>query len=132
VQKSASDPHNPGCWELPGGRMKGAEDLDQHIQREVLEEVGLHVEPAQPVHIWSWEMQSNGSQVRVVAVARLCNVISGHESTEGSGDDDHISGLRWWVTSALRTLNVIPGQKEAVKKVLELLDRNPDSATLAH
>jgi len=37
VRKSESDPLNPGRWEVPGGRLEvaGDLDLDDHIRREV-------------------------------------------------------------------------------------------------
>jgi len=54
VRKSASDPLHPGRWEVPGGRLEvaGDLDLDDHIRREVWEEVGLEIEPGPPFHLW--------------------------------------------------------------------------------
>jgi 8-oxo-dGTP pyrophosphatase MutT (NUDIX family) len=53
VRKSLTDPHHPGRWEVPGGRLQvhGDIDLDDHIRREVWEEVGIKVDPGPPFHL---------------------------------------------------------------------------------
>src|SRR6185503_15964129 len=75
VRKSGMDPYNPGRWELPGGRLKGAEDLDDQIRREVMEETGLTVEPGALIDLWSWELHNGGEITRVVAVSRYCHLL---------------------------------------------------------
>src|ERR1051325_4453595 len=75
VRKSPKDPYNPGMWEFPGGRLAYAEDLDQHVRREVLEETGLLVEPGRIIDLWSWEMRWHDEDVRVIAVSRYCRLI---------------------------------------------------------
>lgn len=101
--------------------MKSAETIDQHIQREVFEEVGLRVDPAQPLYMWSWQMRSGEADVIVVAVARFCKILSGQETTSGTRPDDHISELNWCSESELYDLDVIPSQKEAIRRIAELL-----------
>src|SRR5437762_8381547 len=39
VRKSDEDPNQPGRWEVPGGRMEFGEEVDEHLIREVNEEV---------------------------------------------------------------------------------------------
>jgi len=76
VRKSATDPLHPDLWEVPGGRLDvaGDRDLDDHIRREVREEVGLTIDPGPPFHVWDWWIpdRDGSGQVRVVAVARTC------------------------------------------------------------
>lgn len=79
VRKAASDPFHPGRWEVPGGRLEVEDDLDldDHIRREVWEEVGLKIEPGPPFHLWQWFMPdraapARGARIRVVAAARRC------------------------------------------------------------
>jgi 8-oxo-dGTP pyrophosphatase MutT (NUDIX family) len=72
VRKSAEDPNIPGRWDLPGGRMKESEGVDEHLAREVLEETGFLVTPGRIIDLWSWDMSWNGQNVRVLAVSRYC------------------------------------------------------------
>ncbi len=120
VRKSASDPHHPGCWEVPGGRLKVAQDddLDEHIRREVYEEVGLRVEPGPPFHLWDWWMPDGapGEDVRVVAVARACRPVGGLSVTdEHRVPDDHLGESAWVPVRDLGDYDVIP----SLKPVLE-------------
>jgi 8-oxo-dGTP diphosphatase len=42
---------DPGCWELPGGKMDFGERLVDALVREVGEETGLAVEGGRPIHV---------------------------------------------------------------------------------
>lgn len=113
VRKSDSDPHFPGRWEVPGGRLKVDQDgdLDEHLRREVKEEVGLDVEPGPPFHLWEWWMPDNasGADVRVVAVARRCRMVGDLEvDTNGQEPDDHLSAAAWVDFADLRKYDLIP------------------------
>ena len=74
VRKAKDDPHNPGRWELPGGRLKQNESLDAALQRVVMEVVGLTVVPGRPLALWSWRLVDGDEAPTVVAVARVCTV----------------------------------------------------------
>lgn len=47
IKRSAQDSNNPGLWEVPGGKLDEGQDLSHALEREVLEETGLLVEPSQ-------------------------------------------------------------------------------------
>ncbi|MEH1014281.1 NUDIX domain-containing protein [Micromonospora sp. CPCC 206060] len=114
VQKTSQDPHNPGCWEVPGGRMVFGEDVDAHLRREVREETGLEVLPGQPFYIWQWVMYTSlGDQVQVVAVARECEATGEQISTAGQEEDDHLGEARWIPIEDLLSLNLIPSLRPA-------------------
>ncbi|WP_106398971.1 NUDIX domain-containing protein [Actinocorallia populi] len=120
VRKSGSDPHHPGCWEVPGGRLKVGQDadLDEHIRREVYEEVGLRVEPGPPFHLWDWWMPDGepGEDVRVVAVARTCRAVGGTAVTdEHRVPDDHLGEAAWVPVRDLADYDVIPGLKPVME-----------------
>jgi 8-oxo-dGTP pyrophosphatase MutT (NUDIX family) len=119
VRKSETDPHHPGCWEVPGGRLQVAQDgdLDDHIRREVYEEVGLRVEPGPPFHLWEWRMpDARGEEVRVVAVARACRPVGERAVTDAHRTpDDHLGEAAWVPVHDLGDYDVIP----SLKPVLE-------------
>src|SRR5687767_13688334 len=95
IQKSLDDPNQPGKWEVPGGRLDFGEDVDNHIQREVLEETGIQIAPGRPFHIWQWQIQRPGSdnsirEIQIVAVARLCEALSLDISYDHRQEDDYL------------------------------------------
>src|SRR5690242_8316944 len=96
VRKGADDPHNPGRWELPGGRLKQHESLDEALAREVREEVGLAVVPGRPLAMWSWRLGDDDDAPTVVAVARMCTVEQAAVSFADHDIDDFIDGYGWF------------------------------------
>ncbi|MEV4835866.1 NUDIX domain-containing protein [Nonomuraea sp. NPDC049486] len=130
VRKSPSDPYNPGLWEVPGGRMRGADEgLDEHIVREVREEAGIEIEPGPPFHMWDWAMPADdGGCVRVIAVARQCRALSHEVTTSGQISGDHIDEVRWVRLDAVARYPLIPGIDGAVERFLRLRGAHPSEA----
>jgi 8-oxo-dGTP pyrophosphatase MutT (NUDIX family) len=122
VRKSADDPHNPGRWELPGGRICVGEDIDEHLRREVYEEVGLEVDPGTPFHVWQWSWRNalDGGISQVVAIARRCRAVSTAISLDNQVDGDFIGGARWTPVAEVLGLELIPSQRPAVEAYLAL------------
>ncbi|MEU6041804.1 NUDIX domain-containing protein [Actinomadura sp. NPDC047616] len=144
VRKSASDPLHPGRWEVPGGRLEVADDLDldDHIRREVWEEVGLKVDPGPPFHLWQWFMPgrapadrpdgpdgpeggspgSGGGRVlvRVVAVARTCRAVTTEITLEHQMPDDHLGELTWVPLARLSGFDLIPDLRPVMRAFLRL------------
>ncbi|HVT60832.1 MAG TPA: NUDIX domain-containing protein [Thermoanaerobaculia bacterium] len=111
VQKSLDDPHNPGKWEVPGGRMQFGEDVDSHLKREVREEVGIEVEPGKPFYLWQWQLErtvdGQETRIQIVAVARLCRPLSLHLDDRHRVDDDWLGEARWVRVSELEQFDFI-------------------------
>jgi 8-oxo-dGTP pyrophosphatase MutT (NUDIX family) len=119
VKKSSQDPHNPGRWDLPGGRMKDSEEVDAHLVREVLEETGLKVSPfGRPIHLWSWEMTWHGEPVRVLAVSRYCRLEKSAAVDQHREYDDFLCEQRWVPRSELLSLDIIPSQLATIECVV--------------
>jgi 8-oxo-dGTP pyrophosphatase MutT (NUDIX family) len=100
IQKSADDPNQPGRWEVPGGRMKFGEEVDEHLRREVREETRLEIVPGRPFYVWQWvleRMDEKGEPVlwQIVAVARLCTTTSLALNTKQQEVDDYIKNACW-------------------------------------
>jgi 8-oxo-dGTP pyrophosphatase MutT (NUDIX family) len=118
VKKSADDPERPGLWEVPGGRMKLDEEVDDHIRREVLEEVGLAVAPGEPFHVWQWVMNSRdgNGQVKVVAIARVCHTQDTALDYAAREDDDYLDVAEWVPLGEIHKYNLIPSLQPAMDK----------------
>ncbi|MCP2244253.1 NUDIX domain-containing protein [Lentzea aerocolonigenes] len=118
VRKSAEDPHNPNRWELPGGRMKSHESIDEHLCREIWEEVGLKVAPGRPLSIWSWTMNGGSGAVTVVAVARACDVLDGTITEDNRDEDDYLAESEWVPLDAVLGRDVIPSQEHVLREIV--------------
>lgn len=121
VRKSASDPHHPGRWEVPGGRLEvtGDLDLDEHIRREVWEEVGLRVEPGPPFHLWQWFMPDRHGRrsraVRVVAAARRCRPLNREITLENQTPGDHLTDAAWVPLAEIASYDLIPSLRPVMR-----------------
>jgi 8-oxo-dGTP pyrophosphatase MutT (NUDIX family) len=121
VRKSAEDPNSPGLWDLPGGRMKESEDVDEHLAREVLEETGFIVTPGRPIDLWSWDMSWNGQNVRVLAVSRYCYLAETEPREVCREPDDYLSAQHWFPLADIENIQIIPSQLPTIKLVLSEL-----------
>jgi ADP-ribose pyrophosphatase YjhB (NUDIX family) len=125
VRKSADDPNQPGLWEVPGGRMNFGEEIDDHLKREVREEVGLEVVPGAPFHIWQWCIErpkcdaNTPSWWQIVAVARFCEPISTELSSAGRVEEDYLAEMVWVPFAELRTYPLIPNMLPVINLFLE-------------
>ena len=121
VRKSAEDPNSPGSWDLPGGRMKGSEGVDEHLAREVREETGYIVIPGRPIDLWSWDMSWDGQPVRVLAVSRYCHLAEDGPQATRREPDDYLSAQRWFPLTDVDNIQMIPSQLPTIKIVLNEL-----------
>jgi ADP-ribose pyrophosphatase YjhB (NUDIX family) len=97
LQKSQGDVNYALRWELPGGRLEDSESLDEQLQREVREEVGLEVSPQEPLALWMWRLASTPQAPPVVAVARYCIEAepAAQVSFEAHDEGDNIRDYAW-------------------------------------
>lgn len=49
ITRRADDAHQGGLWEFPGGKLEAGEDARTALQRELAEEVGIHITAARPL-----------------------------------------------------------------------------------
>lgn len=125
VRKSGDDPNQAGKWEVPGGRMDFGEDVEEHLRREVLEEVGLEIVPGKPFHIWQWQLQRPDStgqivQIQIVAVARLCTPVNLKIDTSRQVEEDFIDAVTWVAFEKLDSYDWIPNMLPVVASFSKL------------
>lgn len=124
VKKSADDPFHPNEWEVPGGRMEFGEKLDEHIKREVKEEVGLDIIPREPFAMWTWILEKKGdngevNKSQIVAVGSRCEAINFNIDESGRMEDDFLADTAWVPIDKVLEYKLIPDIVPAMKKFVD-------------
>ena len=120
VKKGEKDPFHPNEWEVPGGRLEFGETLEEHIKREVWEEVGIFVEPGRPFSMWSWFMTIGEDEVQAVAIGRVCKATAFELSTAHRAKDDYLSSIQWVDIDDLLQFDFIDEMMPTVEAFIEL------------
>jgi 8-oxo-dGTP pyrophosphatase MutT (NUDIX family) len=125
VQKSLDDPNQPGKWEVPGGRLDFGEDVDEHLKREVKEEVGLDVVPGRPFYVWQWQLKREKEGVglihmQIVAVARKCSLVGGRPDLSKNVAEDYLQGWAWVPIEKVMDYDLIDNMRPVMQAYLQL------------
>ena len=108
--RRASEPLK-GEWSIPGGLVELGERLVDAVQREVLEETGLIVEPGEVLELFDsiWRDDAGRCQYHYVLVDYLCRVTGG--ALQAATD---VSDARWITSEEIGSF----GLREATIGVL--------------
>ena len=105
------------CWGLPGGYLELGESVVTGVQREVLEETGLVVEPMRLIGINSFDScYPNGDKVWGLSVTLECGVVNGILKPDAA----EVRELRFWDRGTIPS-NVLP---ECARVATEFFNRN--------
>ena len=107
--------HEPlmGWWSLPGGAVETGERLREAIQREVMEETNLVVEPLEVVEIFERLMKDAGhrTEYHYVLIDYLCRITGGDLR---AGSDS--SNVAWFRREELANLKLTEGTLPVIEK----------------
>ena len=79
-----------GLYQLPGGRLDKGESFFDALRREVMEEVGLEIEPIRPLYVGEWSPVMKGVTHQIVAIFILCKT----KTTKVRLSDEH-DAFKW-------------------------------------
>jgi len=107
-----------GFWSLPGGVVQTGETLAEGIAREVLEETGLTVEPAEIVEIFERIMRDDEgrAEYHYVLVDYICRVTGGSLAAA-----DDVSDVRWVSKQDLHDIRLTEGTLAVIEKAYSIL-----------
>ena len=94
-------------WEFPGGKIEGAETVEEAIVREVREELGVNATPVERVHEHSHDYP-HGTRVELVFVR--CTLDS-HEFTLS----DEVNDARWQEVSEIDVMQVLEADRDFLR-----------------
>jgi ADP-ribose pyrophosphatase YjhB (NUDIX family) len=114
--------HEPlkGYWSLPGGLLELGEKLEAAVQREVLEETGLEVEPLGLFELFERiipDPQGN-TEYHYVLADYICRVTGG--TLQAASD---VSDVRWVPRRQLGDLRVTEGTLAVIERAFADIQR---------
>ncbi len=65
LKRRPDDPHKPGAWDLPGGRIASGENPYDGLRRETFEETGLDIQPVCPLGVQHF-MRDDGQRITML------------------------------------------------------------------
>jgi 8-oxo-dGTP pyrophosphatase MutT (NUDIX family) len=126
VRKSADDPYHPMKWEIPGGRRLEDESLDEHIEREVREEVGLDIRPGRPLSLWDFTLHKAPDAPLIVAIVRECTPVQPYDvSIDGQGQEDYLDHWKWVPLADVASFDLIGPAREPILDAIRQVGRQP-------
>lgn len=111
-QRAWTEPHMPGRWTIPGGKVENAPDyvfdiLQKTVEREILEETGVVVEDEMELVTNNAYDKENGQHV--VAIVFRCKYKSG----EAKPLEDTID-CKWATIEEIKAIDFPPNVKEYI------------------
>ena len=73
IRREDKDPHTPGVWEIPGGRLDLGEDPFEGLKRETKEETGVDIEVLNPLRVHHF---TRDDDQKITMITFLCKPLS--------------------------------------------------------
>ncbi len=77
IKRRDNDPHKPGVWDIPGGRLELGEDPFEGLKRETKEETGLEIDILNPLRVHHFT-RDDGQKITMIVF--LCRPLSESQS----------------------------------------------------
>ncbi|MFJ4676956.1 NUDIX domain-containing protein [Kitasatospora sp. NPDC088783] len=106
-------------WELPGGKLEGAETPVERVETEILEECGLRATAGELLDVWMYEPLP-GRQVFIVTYG--CTLAADDRDREAVVSHEHKEAGRFH-RDEVDALTMPQGYKESIARWYHHLDR---------
>jgi 8-oxo-dGTP diphosphatase len=73
IKRLANNPHKPGAWDIPGGRLELGEDPFKGLKREAREEISAEIEILMPISVHHF-VREDGQKITLSIY--LCKLLS--------------------------------------------------------
>ncbi|MDP2967361.1 MAG: NUDIX domain-containing protein [bacterium] len=119
VLKGNQEDINPNTFDIPGGRIRFGEKLEDALKREVMEESGLEIKPLGIVDAWTFVKDGN---FQLTGITYTCEALTSdvrlgleHSSFEWINPKNEAvmkKYPRWLINSIKKALKIINGQNK--------------------
>jgi mutator protein MutT len=101
-----------GEWSIPGGRLRTGETLREGVAREVREEIGLTVEPAELLGVYDRLLRDEAGRIlyHYVLIDFLCRRLAGGLQAGGDADDS-----RWFSQEEIGRISLLEDTAEVIR-----------------
>lgn len=82
VCRRRADQHQGNKWEFPGGKVDNGESIEQALQRELCEEIGINVLSSQPLTTFSFDYPDKKVELYVRLVSEFSGTAYGAEGQD--------------------------------------------------
>lgn len=122
MHKGQKDILNPGKWEVPGGKMEFGEMTTETFKREVKEECGLDIEVGDRLlQPWQWTFtKNNGDKNQIIAVGKICKVVSGDIDFSNQTATDDLVECRWVPVEEVLNYDLIPNLVSTMESFVKM------------
>ena len=100
-----------GYWAFPGGKVEKNENIAEALHREMLEEIGITVESAEPLIQLQFQYPDKIVDLHTWKIIKYSGIPSGCENQL----------VRWVDKNELSQLRFLPPNKKIVEAVMELI-----------
>lgn len=120
VQRSSNDRRNADLWEFPGGKVDAGQGLRESLDREIIEETGLSVEPIHDLFFVEDHVVPSGKYqgLTYVAIFGISEVVSGTVCLS----NEH-QAYAWTTTSRALEYDLTPESRKALHALGRLVLR---------
>jgi mutator protein MutT len=107
ITRRFADVHLPGLWEFPGGKVEAGESLEQALQREIFEELGVRIQVDREFFTVEHQYPTKTVQLHFF----ICTISGGAPRTI------EVADLRWVLPSELEQFEFPPADAALIAKL---------------
>lgn len=120
LQRASTDSHNPGLWEVPGGKLESGQDIHLALAREIHEETGYSIRKVDTIcHADSFVLNTGKYHGLTYVVLFSIGYVTGG-SLHLSEEHDQ---ARWCTLDELTDLDLTPETRRAISALSSRLHR---------